>query len=98
MTKEELVLGLIDLGIVSEESKDLFVELDETILKELHTNASKKALSSRDVAALIKDKKIDDAIKVTLSNNVEDRRKAVQEKNDYKNKVKAVIGELQNLL
>lgn len=98
MTKEELVLGLIDLGIVSEESKDSFVELDETILKELHTNASKKALSSRDVAALIKDKKIDDAIKVTLSNNVEDRRRAVQEKNDYKNKVKTVIEELQKLL
>ena len=98
MTKNELVSNLIDLGVISEESENSFIELDETILTELYTNASKKALSSRDVAALIKDKKIDDAIKVTLSNNVEDRRRAVQEKNDYKNKVKTVIEELQKLL
>ena len=98
MTKEELVSGLIDLGIVSEKSKDSFQELPEPILNELYSNASKKQLTQKDVDALIKNKKIDEVTRKALSDSLEARRKATQEKNDYVSRVKSMIESINTLV
>ena len=59
MEKEKLVLELVDLGVISESSKNSFNELPEEILNELRSCALKKVLSQKDIDNLIKNKKID---------------------------------------
>lgn len=98
MKKLDLVLELIVLGVIIEEQKDSFLELDETILNALYENAVKKSLSPKDIDTLLKNKKIDEVIKKSLGENLEAKRRAIQEKNEYANKIKFAIETLQNLL
>ena len=98
MEKEKLVLELVDLGVISESSKDSFKELPEEILNELRSCALKKVLSQKDIDNLIKNKKIDDVVKKTIGDSIEAKRRKIQEKNDYYSKLKKAIESLQSLI